>query len=134
MLCTPGHQALNAQVIPITAHRSYNSQAESVRFEDPFVLCAAKRSEYQAYETEVFEALAALVKDAASLRVYLAAAMRVEAETFTRATTTGTPLSDVTLVSQNGLTNSPRGHLAQSAPLVSQNGLTYGHLAESAPS
>lgn len=48
---------------------------------------AAKRNEYQAYETEVFETLASLVKDAASLRVYLAAAMRVEAETFARSTT-----------------------------------------------
>ena len=47
---------------------------------------AAKRNEYQAYETEVFESLASLVKDAASLRVYLAAAMSVEAEAFTRAT------------------------------------------------
>lgn len=98
-------------------------------------MCAAKRSEYQAYEIDVFEALAALVKDAASLRVYLAAAMRVEAETFTRATTTGTPLSNVTFVSKNGLTNSPHGHLAQSDPLVTQNGLTNGpngYLADSA--
>jgi len=47
---------------------------------------AAKRNEYQAFETEIFESLASLVKDAASLRVYLAAAMRVEAEAFTRAT------------------------------------------------
>lgn len=47
---------------------------------------SAKRNEYQAYETEVFESLASLVKDAASLRVYLAAAMSVEAEAFTRAT------------------------------------------------
>ncbi|DBA81765.1 hypothetical protein WJX77_003025 [Trebouxia sp. C0004] len=47
---------------------------------------SAKRNEYQAYETEIFESLASLVKDAASLRVYLAAAMRVEAEAFTRAT------------------------------------------------
>ena len=47
---------------------------------------AARRMEYQAYEREVFESLASLVKDASSLRVYLAAAMRVEAETFTRAT------------------------------------------------
>ena len=47
---------------------------------------AAKRNEYQAYEVEIFESLASLVKDAASLRVYLAAAMRVEAEAFTRAT------------------------------------------------
>ncbi|DBB16291.1 hypothetical protein WJX82_001953 [Trebouxia sp. C0006] len=46
----------------------------------------AKRNEYQAFETEIFESLASLVKDAASLRVYLAAAMRVEAEAFTRAT------------------------------------------------
>ncbi len=48
---------------------------------------AAKRNDYQAYETEVFETLASLVRDAASLRVYLAAAMRVEAEAFSRATT-----------------------------------------------
>lgn len=50
-------------------------------------ICAAKRNEYQAYEAEVFESLASLIKDAASLRVYLAAAMRVEAEAFARATT-----------------------------------------------
>ncbi len=47
---------------------------------------AAKRNEYQAFETKIFDSLASLVKDAASLRVYLAAAMRVEAEAFTRAT------------------------------------------------
>ena len=82
----------------------------------------------------MFEALAALVKDAASLRVYLAAAMRVEAETFTRATTTGIPINKVTFVGQNSLTN---GQLAQSAPFASQNGLTNdpnGHLADLAPS
>ena len=48
-------------------------------------LPAGKRNEYQRYEAEVFEAIAALVRDAATLRVYLAAAMRVQAETFTRA-------------------------------------------------
>ena len=63
----------------------------------------------------MFEALAALIKDAASLRVYLAAAMRVEAETFTRATTTGRPLANVTFVSQNGYTNGQNGHVSESA-------------------
>ena len=80
------------------------------------MLCAAKRQEYQAYETEVFEALAALVRDAASLRVYLAAAMCVEAETFTRATTIGTPERNVAYISQNGLANGQDVHLADSAP------------------
>ena len=78
-----------------------------------FVLCAAKRSEYQAYE-----ALAALIKDAASLRVYLAAAMRVEAETFTRATSSQqrSPLSNAAPISPNGLANGPSVYLAESAP------------------
>lgn len=110
----------------MTARRSCNLQAGQRAFTTPVFSCAAKRSEYQAYETEVFGALASLVKDAASLRVYLAAAMRVEAETFIRATTTGTPPSHVTFVDPNGLTNGPNGHLAQSTPFVSQNGLTNG--------
>lgn len=80
------------------------------------MLCAAKRSEYQAYETEVFEALAALVRDAASLRVYLAAAMRVEAETFTRATCIGSPMSNGASISPNGLANGPNAYLTESAP------------------
>lgn len=81
-----------------------------------FVLCAAKRSEYQAYETDVFEALAALIKDAASLRVYLAAAMRVEAETFTRATSTRSPLSNAAPIRSNGLASHTDPQLAETAP------------------
>lgn len=63
----------------------------------------------------MFEALAALIKDAASLRVYLAAAMRVEAETFTRATTAGRPSTNVTFVSQNGSTNGHNNYPPESA-------------------
>lgn len=53
------------------------------------ILCvqpAAKREEYAMFEHEVYETLASLVRDASSLRVYLAAAMKVEAETFILAT------------------------------------------------
>ncbi|KAL3152190.1 hypothetical protein ABBQ32_001279 [Trebouxia sp. C0010 RCD-2024] len=80
------------------------------------VTLLAKRSEYQAYETDVFEALAALIKDAASLRVYLAAAMRVEAETFTRATSTRSPLSNAAPIRSNGLASHTDPQLAETAP------------------
>ena len=84
------------------------------------VLPAAKRNEYQAYETEVFEALAALVRDAASLRVYLAAAMRVEAETFTRATVTGQVLSSASGMNPNQLVDGQHA-LANNQAGVTQN-------------
>lgn len=50
------------------------------------VCSAAKRQEYSIYECEIYETLTSLVKDASTLRVYLAAAMQVEAETFILAT------------------------------------------------
>lgn len=106
---------------------------------------AAKRNEYQAYETEVFEALAALVRDAASLRVYLAAAMRVEAETFTRATVIGqvsnsaSPMNqsqDQPMNGQHALANNQAGLAhTQNGLVYGQNGLTSGetpYLSDSA--
>lgn len=57
----------------------------------------------------MFEALSTLVRDAATLRVYLAAAMRVEAETFTRATETGRIVNGMPLLGQNGLANGQNG-------------------------
>ena len=94
--------------------------------EDLGVVPAARRNEYLAYEAEVFEALAALVRDAASLRVYLAAAMIVEAETFTRATVTGKVLSSSLSMSQNGLQPGQNNLSTSQNELPYHDGLTIG--------
>ena len=64
-------------------HASVCVSAQTTR---THVCSAAKRQEYSIYESEIYETLTSLVKDASTLRVYLAAAMQVEAETFILAT------------------------------------------------